>query len=375
MSSPRTNAPFGDLEPVAHGAFDHSELLGLGLHPEDVIDFSSSINPYGPAPAVERAVREANISRYPDRGSHELRNALAGHLGVDASTVAVGGGSAELIDHLARIYLAPADTTLIVGPTFGEYERASRLCGARTLFWKREISGGGVSLLLDGLLETVARERPRVVWICNPNNPTGDYLRHDAIERLLEVVASVEGLLIVDEAYRDLMLWEEPDDLTDLLSGGNLALLRSMTKDHAIAGLRLGYVLAVPPTVRALRVAAPPWNVGAPAQAAGIAALSGPATEHLGASLRRMARDADYLRRELEGLVFEVSPGVANFLLVRVGDGAGLRHTLLEKGLQVRDCAPFGLPEYIRISVRRQEECRCLISALKPLCSRSEARM
>ena len=372
---PQPNPPFGDLEPVAHGAFDHAELAGLGLRPEDVIDFSSSINPYGPAPAVERAARDANIVRYPDRGSHELRNSLAGHLGLDASIVAVGNGSAELIDHLARIYLAPSDTTLIIGPTFGEYERASRLCGVRTLFWKREISGGGVSLLLEGLLETVARERPRVVWICNPNNPTGDYLRHDAIERLLEILASVGGLLVVDEAYRDLMLWEQPDDLTDLLPGGNLVLLRSMTKDHAIAGLRLGYVLAAPPIVRALNVAAPPWNVGAPAQAAGTAALSRPAMEHLRASLRRMARDADYLRLELEGLGFEVTSGVANFLLVRVGDGAGLRQDLLEKGLQVRDCASFGLPEYVRISVRRQEECRCLISALKLLCGLSEARM
>ncbi|CAN5633024.1 histidinol-phosphate transaminase [soil metagenome] len=371
----KPNPPFDRLKPVSHGAFDYAELAGFGLEPEDVIDFSSSINPYGPASVVEQAARRADIDRYPDRDSNGLRNALAEHLEVDVSNIAVGNGSAELIDHLARAYLAPSDTSLIVGPTFGEYERAVRLCGARTVFYNREISGGKVSLSLEELLETVEREESRVVWLCNPNNPTGDYLRRGVIERLLEAVVAVEGLLIVDEAYRDLMLWEEPDDLTGLLPGGNLALLRSMTKDHAIAGLRLGYVLAAPPAIRALRVAAPPWNVGSPAQAAGIAALSEGAAEHLRLSRDRMAHDAAYLRQKLEGLGLKVLPATANFLLARVGDGAGLRRELLEKGLQVRDCASFDLPEYVRISVRRQEECRSLISTLKPLLEQKESRL
>lgn len=365
--SVRPNSQFDRLKPVSHGAFDHAELARLGMEPEDVVDFSSSINPYGPAPVVERAAREAAIGRYPDRGSQDLRSALAAHTEVDVSNVSVGNGSAELIDHLARAYLSPSDTSLIVGPAFGEYERASRLCGARTIFFDREVSGDEVELSFDELLETVSCERPRVLWLCNPNNPTGDYLRRGFVERLLESMAEVEGLLLVDEAYRDLMLWEEPDDLTDLLSGGNLALLRSMTKDHGIAGLRLGYVLAAPPLIQALHVAAPPWNVGAPAQAAGIAALSESATEHLRSSRRRMARDADCLWRELEWLGLQVLPGTANFLLVRVGDGAEMRRALLEKGLQVRDCDSFGLPEYVRISVQRNEECGSLISALEIL--------
>ena len=372
---PQPNPPFGDLEPVTHGALDHAELAGLGLRPEEVIDFSSSVNPYGTAPIVERAVREAAVARYPDRGSHGLRNALAEHLATDVSNVAVGNGSAELIDHLARVYLTPSDTALIVGPTFGEYEHASRLCGARISFWKREVSSGEISLVLDELLETVAREKPRVVWLCNPNNPTGDYLRRPAIEKLLEALVAMDGLLIVDEAYRDLMLWEGPEELTGCLSCGNLVLLRSMTKDHAMAGLRLGYLLAAPPLIRALGIAAPPWNVSAPAQAAGVAALSEPAIEHLKSSRRRMVRDAAYLQRELERLNLEVIPGAANFMLAHVGDGAELRRALLAKGLQVRDCASFGLPEYIRVSVRPRDECRRLVSGLEPLLHRKEVRV
>ena len=295
----RPNPPFAALSPMAHGALDHGELSRLGISPEDVVDFSSSINPYGPAPEVEKAARQAAIGRYPDKECRELRLALSEYLGVDTSCIAVGNGSAELIDHLARIYLDRGDTTLVVGPTFGEYERASRLCGARVIYHDRQVLDDEVSLDLPGLLQTIKNERPRVVWLCNPNNPTGDYLPRASVGRLLEAVTSADGLLIIDEAYRDLMLEETPDNVTDLLSVGNLVLLRSMTKSYALAGLRLGYVLAAPEMIRALSVARPPWNVGAPAQDAGVAALSVPAMEYLEKSRRLMASTATQLRREL----------------------------------------------------------------------------
>ncbi len=361
----RPNAPFAELSPVAHGALDHGELARLGISPESVVDFSSSINPYGPALVVEQAAREAAIERYPDKECRELRLALAEYLDVDELSVTLGNGSAELIDHLARIYLSTSDTALIVGPTFGEYERVSRLCGAQLLYWNREVLDSEVTFDLEELVCTVERERPRVIWLCNPNNPTGDCLRRGAIERLLEATASIEGLLILDEAYRDLMLEEEPEDLTDLLSGGNLVLLRSMTKSHALAGLRLGYVLAAPPIIRALAVARPPWNVSAPAQVAGTAALTAPALEHLENSRQRMSRTAAYLRKEFTDLGYEVPTGITNFLLAKVGDAARLRRKLLRQSLQVRDCASFGLPEYVRIAVRRPEECRRLVSELR----------
>lgn len=270
------------------------------------------------------------------------------------------------MDHLARIYLDREDTTLIVGPTFGEYERASRLCGARVAYENRRVLDTEVTLDLPKLLDTIGREEPRVVWLCNPNNPTGNYLNRASVGRLLEAVDLVNGLLVVDEAYRDLMLGREPEDFTDLLPGP-LVILRSMTKSHALAGLRLGYVLAAPDTTRALSVVRPPWNVGTPAQAAGIAALSVPAIEHLEDSRRRMAQTDDWLCQELTQLGLEVPPGRANYLLVRVGAAARLRRELLARGLQVRDCASFGLPEYIRVAVRLPEECQRLVSEISLL--------
>jgi histidinol-phosphate aminotransferase len=362
--SPRPNSPFAEISPVAHGALDHGELAALGLSPEDVVDFSSSINPYGPAPEVEKAARQAEIASYPDRECSELRSVLSQHLGVEASCISVGNGSAELIDHLARVYLDRRDTALIVGPTFGEYERASLLCGVKVIYHNRQVLDHEVDLDVHGLLGDIERKSPRVVWLCNPNNPTSDYLPRAIIERLLQTTARVGGLLIVDEAYRDLMLERGPEDLTDLLPNGNLVLLRSMTKSHALAGLRLGYVMAAPDTIRALSVVRPPWNVGTPAQAAGIAALSAPALDYLENSRRSMAHTADWLRRELAQLGLEAPPGWANYLLVKVGDAARLRRKLLVRGLQVRDCASFGLPEYIRVAVRLPEECRRLVSEI-----------
>jgi len=360
----RPNPPFDRARPEAHGALDLAELERRGVDPEEVVDFSASINPCGPAPAVLEAARRADIARYPDRTCLGLRRALARRLGLDVSWICPGNGSAELIDLLARLYLSPGDAALVVGPTFGEYGRASQLCGARVLRWDRGVRGGEVSLDLDGLAGAVLRERPRVVWLCSPNNPTGDLLPGTGVRRLLGAVEAAGGLLVVDEAYRDLVLRGEPDDLTGLLEGGRLVLLRSMTKAHALAGLRLGYALAPPEAVRALEVARPPWSVSAPAQAAGVAALSPAAEEHLLRSRRLLARSAALLAEGLSRLGLRFAPGAANFFLVEVGSGRGVREALLRRGLQVRDCASFGLPAHIRIAVRRPEENARLLAAL-----------
>lgn len=358
---------------ASHGALDFGELARLGLRPEEIVDFSASVNPHGPAPEVIEAARTTDISEYPDRECRRLRAAISDHTGVEAEGIVCGNGSAELIDHLARCYLAPGDTALVVGPTFGEYERASLLRGATVARFDRRLASDGATLDVRNLSSEIQNRRPRIVWLCSPNNPTGDLMPRADVEGILEAVSGVGGLLVVDEAYRDLVLEGETEDLTGLLSGeagGNLVLLRSMKKAHALAGLRLGYALSGPEMISALAAVRPPWNVSGPAQAAGVAALSPPALSHLEKSRGTLARDAAFLRRGLSRLGLSVLPGVANYLLVDVsgsGGGAAVRGKLLAEGLQVRDCASFGLPEYIRVSVRRREECELLVAALERL--------
>jgi len=146
---------------------------------------------------------------------------------------------------------------------------------------------------------------------------------------------------------------------------GNVVLLRSMTKDHALAGLRLGYALASPEVVTTLKKVQPSWSVNAAAQAAGLAALSD--ADHLRETLPKIAEAKAYLEEELTCLGLRVVPSTANFLLVEVGDGRTLRRRLLSHGLMVRDCTSFGLPEYVRIAARQMEECRQLIETLRQL--------
>lgn len=365
------------IERVEHGALDYAELGRLGLDPAEVSDFSTNVNPYGPAPVVLRACREADVSAYPDRECLAFRRAVSRGCGLPPECVSAGNGSAELVDLLSRALLSAGDGVLVAGPTFGEYERSARLCGARVLSVWRDLTPEGFRLDVGETVRRVRRSRPRLVWLCDPNNPTGDYLGRAGVRRILEAVAEHGGTLVVDEAYRDLLLRGEPEDLTDLVPLGNLVLLRSMTKAQALAGLRLGYALASAKTVRAVERLRPPWSVSGPAQAAGIAALSPEAGQHVERSRRALLGSLRYLETELSRLGFGVLGSRTSFLLARVPAGwrAGdLRARLLSKGFLPRDCASFGLADHVRLAPRLPEECRGLVAALKRVLAETGAR-
>lgn len=359
---------------ATHGSLDHKELALLGLRAEDIVDFSASINPYGPAPEVLEAIKAADVARYPDRECLALRQRIAEETGIGTEGIICGNGSAELIDLLARSNLKPQDASLIIGPTFSEYERATRISGAETLHFDRRISDSGATLDVEETISTVTDKRPRLVWLCNPNNPTGDYLPGSEVKRILHAVRTFGGILIVDEAYRNLMPDRPPDDLTTLLCGGGIVLLRSLTKSHALAGIRLGYALAPRTVITGMTSLRVPWTVSSPAQAAGVAAFSQAASRYVEERVGRMSKEMKHMKRDFARLGFSVVPGAANYLLVNVagvfGSGGRARSLLLEEGVLVRDCASFGLPEYIRVAARLPGERRRLVAALRKLCDR-----
>ena len=204
-----------------------------------------------------------------------------------------------------------------------------------------------------------------MVFLCNPNNPTGAYLERDAVEQLNTAVGE-SGLLVLDNAYAELSdcRW----DPLPLLGRGNLVILSSMTKDHALAGVRLGYMVAEPSFVAAVRRLQPAWSVNAVAQAVGIAALEDVA--HVARAREVVLEAKAYLYRELEKLRVTVTPSSTNFILTRVGDAAKVRSALLHRCMAVRDCTSFGLPEHIRIAARRPQECARLIEALRDVLDR-----
>ncbi len=346
-----------DVPAVPHGSVADEELVGLGLRRADVLDFSASLNPLGASPAVYRALATLDVTRYPDDRAVALRAALAAQLGLGMDHVLAGNGSAELIWLLAMAYLCPGRRTLVVSPTFGEYERACRIAGAGIEFLhtdeRRDFQPDAAALC-----DTIRRRQPNLTFLCNPNNPTGWLLSPDQLLQLAD--AHEAGLLVVDEAY--LPFVPNAPDLAREVTGHPLALLRSLTKAHGLAGLRLGYLVAHPEVVTTLERVRPPWSVNSAAQIAGLAALQD--TKHLERSLTVVHEARRYLLGALEALRLKVIAGPANFLLIRVGDARLVRQRLLARGICVRDCTSFGLPGYIRVGIRRVEDCRRLVEAL-----------
>ena len=341
-----------------HGSFSYRERMEKGLSGEGVLDFSASCNPLGTSPNVLEALSMVDLSRYPDDEALELRQALAQTLEVDISWVAVGNGSVDLIYQLASAYLDPAGRALVIGPAFGEYARACRVAGA-SVVELRATEDMGFQPDIEAVKAVLRAERPKLVFLCNPNNPTGRLLPALSIREILGECE--ETLLVVDEAY--LPFCDSRVDLRDQLPSGRLLLLRSMTKDHGLAGIRLGYAVARPDVLEPLGRVRPPWGVNALAQAAGIAALKDQA--HVETGRRVIAEARPYLVGELSVLGLGVVPSAANFLLVRAGDGAAFRSAMLARGICVRDCASFGLPAYVRIGIRTMPDCRKLIQATR----------
>ena len=362
LSSPPDPGPsprpdLAGLGRTPHGSVSEAELARLGLRLSDVIDFSASCNPLGPSPRVRAALGAVDVSRYPDDEAVELRRELGRRASLPTTQVVVGNGSAELIWLVCLAYLRPGDRALVLGPAFGEYARAVRVHGGKVVAVDAKASDC-FAPPLDVASAALAREVCRLAFVGSPNNPTGTYLTREQLEGLVE--RHPETLFVVDEAYRAFV--DSPWPSEPLGSRPNVLLLRSLTKDYALAGLRLGYALAAPEVVGALRAVQPPWSVSAAAQAAGLAALSDEA--HLAASQSEVRAAKRELVESLGAIGCRVHPGAANAILVEVGEGQAFREALLRWGVVVRDCASFGLPAHVRIGVRTRPECRRLVAAV-----------
>ncbi len=346
------------ISPEPHGGPDYGELAGLGLRPEDVLDFSASTNAFGPPPGVAAALAACDVTRYPDRGAAPLAGALAARDGVPADRVLAGNGAAGLIWALALAWLRPGDAAFVVGPTFGEYAIASRLARAEVVEW-RYVPGTSEVPGTWKLAGAITAARPRLVWLCNPNNPTGAYLSAAEIAALLP--AAPDALWVLDEAYRPFAA--DPWPSVPLIERGNVALLRSLTKDCALPGVRLGYLLAGPDVIARVAAAQPPWSVSAAAIACGLAALDDGG--HVARTTAALRGEAIRLAGRLAGQGWPVLPSATHFMLIEVGDAAGARATLLRQHrIQVRNCASFGLPGFIRVAARLPEENERLIEAM-----------
>lgn len=356
MLRPRPN--INKLAHCVHGGIDYAELKNLGISPEAILDFSISCNPFGPPPDIKEALANVSIECYPDSNASELKQLLAEKLNIATDNLIIGSGSSELIRLVAIAYFGPGDLVLIPQPTYGEYEIACHIVDAQIL--KQPVLGEPNFHLDTGeITDVIEKYRPKGIFLCNPNNPTGQYMTKEKVENIMSITSS--RLFILDEAY--IAFTENAWTSLDLVDRGNLVILRSMTKDYALAGLRLGYAIAAKQVISVLKRVCPPWNVNAIAQKAGINALN--ADSYLEECNTKIREARGFLIKELEHLGLSPLSSQTNFFLVKVGNATKFRQELLKRGFLVRDCTSFGLPQYIRLAPRTLPECQRLITAIK----------
>jgi histidinol-phosphate aminotransferase len=349
-----------NLAPATHGGVDYAELEVLGITPQEVLDFSANLNPFGPPPGIMGAINEVDISRYPDSQSTYLKRSLSRRLGIREENIMVGGGSTELIRLAALAHFNKEDKVLIIEPTFGEYEVACQIAGA-SVIKQQLLVENTFQLDIEETIGLIQRHCITGVFIANPNNPSGRYISQMEFEKILDVAKN--ALVVLDEAYISFV--ENSWSSLNFILADNLLILRSLTKDYAMAGLRLGYGVADKEIIATLRNICLPWNVNALAQKAGIVALEN--EEYLKGCQTELKKSKNYLITELFGLGLSPLPSEANFFLVEVGDATVFRLELLKRKILVRDCTSFGLPQYIRIAPRTLPECQKLVAAIKEI--------
>lgn len=368
-----------ELKERYHGG----DVLGFasrfGLAPESILDFSSNINPYGPPPGVVRAVSEGSnrLAPYPDRHSRAFRSALSRTLGVPFDSLLAANGAAEAF--FLTCYALRPSRVLIPVPSFGGYQAAVLAAGVEPdRFWLWEKHNFRLEPDLLGRELGRARREGRgydLVFLANPNNPTGQLIGPAELDRMLDACRSFSAAVLLDEAFLDFCPGEP--ELTRVHRAAKpdsgLLVARSMTKFYSLAGLRLGYLVAGPEMIRRLEVQRDPWSVNALAQAAGEAALVDLEFPAMTRELTARARES--LAAGLAALGLRPLESAANFLLVDVRpaglDSALLQEALAPAGIMVRDCSSFdGLGSgWVRLAVRKPEDNERLRQAVGRLLS------
>lgn len=357
-----------ELKPCAHGGEVWEAASGRGVQPRSIIDFSANVNPLGPPKGALKAIERSlwRISFYPDPKSTELREAVSKRFeGIGPDNLVVGNGSTELIHLFAEVFVDKGDVALIPEPTFGEYEVAVRKAGGRPRHVKL---GRSFSLDPAPFLKEV-KFGPKVIFLCNPNNPTGALAPREDLLEIIEGALKEDALVFLDEDFIDFV--EDGASLVgEVEDYRNLFVLRSFTKAYGLAGLRVGYVAACKEAAGLLAKAKTPWNVNCLAQAAALAALND--ESYLERTRRFVEAERSFLAGELKRLkALKVFPSSANFIFVdvrRAGlTAAQLKEEMLKRGILIRDCSSFrGLDEfYVRVAVRTREENERLLEALR----------
>jgi histidinol-phosphate aminotransferase len=332
----------------------------LGLDADRIIKLASNENPLGPSRLALRAMRQAlaQVNLYPDGNAFYLRQKLAARLGVTPANLILGNGSNEVIEMVGHALLAPGAEVVVSQYCFAVYPIVTALFGAKLVTVPAKNHGHD----LDAMLAAIT-PNTRIVFVANPNNPTGTTASREELRRLIDAVPP-NVLLALDEAYIEFL--DEPLDLLPEIRNGskpNLLLMRTFSKIYGLAGLRIGYGIGHPDVIAALEKIRQPFNINAVAQAGALAALDD--TPHVEKTRKINARGLKLYARSFRKLGLEFIRSSANFILVRVGDGQRVFVELQKLGVIVRPMGGYQLPEWVRISIGTPKENKRCLEALK----------
>lgn len=338
-------------------------------HKEEWLDYSANINPLGLASSVKVAMLQAmdSVIHYPDVDAYELKQAICRAYGISADFITVGNGAVELLYVLSHI-IQPHNV-LVMAPTFSEYERAACAAGAQVSYVVLR-AHDDFQVNSHALIEKIETIQPELVFLCNPNNPTGALMTPKEIAEVITVAAKIKSFVVVDESFLDFLPWNDWTCQPLLSKFPNLIIAHSLTKFYAIPGLRLGFVLASESITKKLHLSKDPWNVNSIAQAAGVAALGDEA--YAAQSRAYIVQEKKLFYQSLAKISgFKPYEPAANYILVDIlqshWTASVLCKKMMERRILIRDCSNYeGLGDrYIRLAVKGHEQNQQVIFELQ----------
>jgi len=358
----RANRQLRDLAVYEPGKPIEETARELGVDPSDIIKLASNENALGPSPKAAAAMRAAIewAQLYPDGGGVKLREAIAERLGLGRENIILGNGSNEIIEFVGHAFLNRGDEIIAAEYAFIAYKLIAQLFDAHTI----ETPTINFQPDLEAMLSAIT-PKTKIIFIANPNNPTGSLIGSEKIDNFLARVPE-EVITVLDEAYFE-FLDDPPDTLRHVRNGRNVVILRTFSKIHGLASLRVGYGIARPELIEVLQKTRQPFNVNGIAQSGALAALGD--DEHLRKSKRVVDSGRAYLENEFRAMKLKFNPSAGNFVFVNVGDGPAVFKGLLNMKIIVRPLRGYNLPEWLRITVGTMEQNEKCIAALKKLLS------
>lgn len=329
----------------------------LGLDPKSIVKVASNENPLGPSPlakeAIARATEHAHI--YPDGGGYKLRSAISAKLDLGVENIILGNGSNEIIELLCHTFLNPKAELIAAKHAFVVYKLMATLFGAKYI----EVDDPHFIHDLPAMSAAITRET-RLIFIANPNNPTGTHVDQAAIDTFVDSLPP-HVIAVFDEAYYE-FLDTPPDVLKHVRAGKNIVVLRTCSKIHGLAALRIGYGIAPPHLAGLLQKARQPFNTNALAQAAALAALND--SEHIEKTRKGNREGLAFYQKAFEERRIPYVPSVANFILAKVGNGDRIFKEMLHKGVIIRAMSGYKLPDWVRISIGTAAENQRVLEVL-----------